>query len=84
MSSTVHYIDPNVQALPQKRIQEVLERVQHSPTMVPRELQQVSKDQMKHCKLQYSHGNIAIIIQLLQYYHENIHISLVKKPQTNP
>ena len=83
MSSTVHYIDPNVQALPQKRIQEVLERVQHSPTRVPTELQHVSKDQMKQCKLQYSHENIAILTQLLQYSRENINISLVKRPQTN-
>ena len=84
MSSAVRYIDPNVQALPQKRTQEVLERVQHSPTMVPRELQQVSKDQMKQCKLQYSHDNIAIITPILQYSHENIHISPVKRPQTSP
>ena len=82
MSSAVGYIDPNVQALPQKQTQEVLEQVQ--PTMVLRELQQVSKDQMKQCKLGYSHHNIAILTQLLQYSNENVDISLVKKPRTSP
>ena len=52
--------------------------------MVPTELQQVSKDQIKQCKLQYSHENIATLTQLLQYSHEKIHVSLVKHPQTNP
>ena len=66
------------------RQEEVLEQVQHSPTRVPTELQHVSKDQMKQCKLQYYHVNIAIITQVLQYCHENIHISLVKRLQTSP
>ena len=86
MSSTVHYIDPNVSSIAtetNRRQKEVLEQVQHSPTRAPTELQHVSKDQMKQCKLQYSHENIAILTQLLQYSHEIIHISLVKRPQTN-
>ena len=69
-----------MQALPQKQTQEVLEWVQHSPTIVPIELQQIPTDQMKQCKLQYTHQIIAILTQVLQYSHENIHISLVKRP----